>query len=59
MPEEEARDFMLQVIDPDPIQDWETGAELGDLCSVHEKVLDCFAPPLDGKVHLECHECLR
>ncbi len=58
MPEKEARDFMYQVVDPEPIVDWETGAEIGDPCPRHpDRILSGFTPPSDNRIYLECSKC--
>ena len=58
MPEDEGREFMLRVADPNPIIDWETGLELRDPCPRHpENELSSFAPPTNGQFHLQCIEC--
>ena len=58
MPEEEARKFMMQVVDPDPIIDWETGLSMGDPCLRHpDQKLSSLPIPSNNQYHLECPKC--
>ncbi len=60
MGEEAGREFMLMVVDPDPLIDWETGLELGDPCPKHPAETLSSWPIVDsGEVHLECSRCFR
>ena len=47
-----AREWAMKVVDPDPIQDWYTGHEIGDICPTHGKELSCLST--NTKTRLYC-----
>jgi hypothetical protein len=59
MPEAEARDFMMQTVDPDPMIDRETGLELGDECELHLGNRLTGAVILSPGFRMECDLCAK
>lgn len=58
MGDEAGRDWMVSVVDTEPVTDWETGFMLGDPCQNHPaQELSSVGFYSEGHPHLECIEC--
>jgi hypothetical protein len=55
--EKRGREFMMEVVDPSPIIDWETGHEMGEDCPRHPGNILASAVACKGHFYLECREC--
>jgi len=55
MESEEADKWLCKFGNPDPWQDWLTGAELGDPCPVHGKEINALTP--SAKMRMMCEDC--